>query len=195
MKGADVLIALSTPGPNIVKPQWIASMNDKPIVFVCANPIPEIYPYAAKDAGAFIVATGRGDFPNQVNNSLGFPGILKGTLLTRARKITDNMAIAAAHALALFAERKGIDTDHILPKMTDTEVFAFVADSVAQQAMIDGVARISFPAGYVKDHTMKVINRTRKLITKMIKEKDILEPPKDLLQDVLQMAIETVEKR
>ena len=77
MRGADVLIALSTPGPDVVKPDWIKLMADKPIVFACANPVPEIYPYAAREAGAFIVATGRGDFPNQVNNSLGFPGILK----------------------------------------------------------------------------------------------------------------------
>ncbi len=76
MKGADVLIALSKPGPDTVKPEWISSMADKSIVFTCANPVPEIYPYAAKEAGAFIAATGRGDFPNQVNNSLGFPGIL-----------------------------------------------------------------------------------------------------------------------
>ena len=72
------MIALSKPGPNVIKPEWIKSMADKAIVFACANPIPEIWPHAAKEAGAFIVATGRGDFPNQVNNSLGFPGILKG---------------------------------------------------------------------------------------------------------------------
>ena len=86
MKDADVLIALSTPGPDSVKQDWIRSMNQKSIVFTCANPVPEIYPYAAKEAGAYIVATGRGDFPNQVNNSLGFPGILKGALLVRAQK-------------------------------------------------------------------------------------------------------------
>ncbi|HOE91129.1 MAG TPA: malic enzyme-like NAD(P)-binding protein, partial [Candidatus Cloacimonadota bacterium] len=93
MRGADVLISLSQPGPDTVKPEWIKSMNDKAIVFTCANPVPEIYPYAAKEAGAFIVATGRGDFPNQVNNSLGFPGILKGALMCKARQITDGMAI------------------------------------------------------------------------------------------------------
>jgi len=100
-ENADVLIALSKPGPNTVKGEWIQSMADKSIVFTCANPVPEIYPYAAKEAGAFIVATGRGDFPNQVNNSLGFPGILKGALMVRAKKITDNMAIAAAAMQAI----------------------------------------------------------------------------------------------
>jgi len=111
MKGADVLIALSKPGPDTVKPEWIKAMGEKSIVFTCANPVPEIYPYAAKEAGAYIVATGRGDFPNQVNNSLGFPGILKGALMVRARKITDNMAIAAAHSLADYAEKKGISPE------------------------------------------------------------------------------------
>ena len=106
MKGADALIALSTPGPNTVKPEWIRAMATKAIVFACANPVPEIYPHAAREAGAFIVATGRGDFPNQVNNSVGFPGILKGALLVRASKITDNMAITAARSLASFAEKR-----------------------------------------------------------------------------------------
>ena len=83
MKGADVLIAVSTPGPDVIKPAWVSSMAKKAIVFACANPVPEIYPYAAKEAGAYIAATGRGDFPNQVNNSIGFPGILKGALLVK----------------------------------------------------------------------------------------------------------------
>jgi malate dehydrogenase (oxaloacetate-decarboxylating) len=81
MKDADVLISLSTPGPDTIKKDWVKLMGNKSIVFACANPVPEIYPYAAKEAGAYIVATGRGDFPNQVNNSIGFPGILKGALL------------------------------------------------------------------------------------------------------------------
>ncbi|HOS17257.1 MAG TPA: malic enzyme-like NAD(P)-binding protein, partial [Bacteroidales bacterium] len=79
-KDADVLIALSKPGPDTIKPEWISLMADKAIVFACANPVPEIYPYKAKEAGAYIVATGRGDFPNQVNNSICFPSILKGVL-------------------------------------------------------------------------------------------------------------------
>jgi malate dehydrogenase (oxaloacetate-decarboxylating) len=192
MKGADILIALSTPGPDIVKQEWIKSMNTKAIVFVCANPIPEIYPYAAKEAGAFIVATGRGDFPNQVNNSLGFPGILKGTLLTRSKKITDNMAIAAAKALAEYAENTGLNTERILPLMTDTEVFAHVAEAVAQQAMTDKVALIDFPKEAVKEQTMQAISKTRTLINKMIKDKDIAEPPKELLQAVLKKVIEQI---
>ena len=112
MRGADVLIALSTPGPDVVKQDWIKLMADKSIVFACANPVPEIYPHAAREAGAFIVATGRGDFPNQVNNSLGFPGILKGALLVRAKKISDGMAIAASYSVADYAEKRGIHPDN-----------------------------------------------------------------------------------
>ncbi|MDR2393798.1 MAG: malate dehydrogenase, partial [Treponema sp.] len=117
MKGADVLIALSTPGPNTVKREWISAMAPQSVVFVCANPVPEIWPYAAKEAGAFIVATGRGDFPNQVNNSVCFPGILKGALLVRARKITDGMAIRCAHSIAEFSEKRGISPDNIIATM------------------------------------------------------------------------------
>ena len=89
IKGADVLIALSTPGPNTVKPEWIKSMAKDAVVFVCANPIPEIWPWDALEAGAAVVATGRSDFPNHVNNSLGFPGIFRGTLDVQAKTITD----------------------------------------------------------------------------------------------------------
>ncbi len=190
---ADILIALSTPGPDIVKKHWISSMNSKPIVFVCANPVPEIYPYAAIEAGAFIVATGRGDFPNQVNNSLGFPGILKGTLLTQAKKITDNMAIAASFALAEYAQNTYMDTEHILPLMTDTEVFAYVAEAVAQQAIKDGVARISYKAGEVKSLTLDSINQTRTLINQMIKDNHIAEPPQSLLQNIFDRVIEKIK--
>ena len=135
LKGADVVIAASKPGPDTIKPEWIRSMAPKSIVFACANPVPEIYPYAAKEAGAYVVATGRGDFPNQVNNSIGFPGILKGALLVRARKITDEMAIAAAYSVANFAQKKGISPDYIMPTMEETEVFAMEAADVAMQAI------------------------------------------------------------
>jgi malate dehydrogenase (oxaloacetate-decarboxylating) len=139
MKGADVLIALSTPSPDTVKREWVASMAEKAIVFVCANPVPEIWPYAAKEAGTFIVATGRGDFPNQMNNSVCFPGILKGALLVRARKITDGMAIRCAHAIADFSEKRGIKPDNIIATTEETEVFAQAAADVAQQALKEGV--------------------------------------------------------
>ncbi len=143
LKGADVLIALSAPGPGTVKPEWVRSMADKAIVFACANPVPEIYPYAAKEAGAFIVATGRGDFPNQANNSLCFPGILKGALLVRARKISDGMAVRCAHSIAEFSEKKGISPDNIIATMEDTDLFAQEAADTADQAVKEGLARVS----------------------------------------------------
>ncbi len=187
-KGADVVIALSQPGPDVIKPEWITSMAEKPIVFVCANPVPEIYPHTAKDAGAFIVATGRGDFPNQVNNSLGFPGILKGALLTRARKITDNMAIAASEALADFACKKGINPDYIIPTMDETEVFAAVAAAVAKQACLDKVARIEISPEDVYHKTLQDIKYTRDLMELMQKNQLIKEPPASLMQEAFSWA-------
>ncbi len=98
--GMDAVVALSRPGPGVIEPEWIKAMAPDPVVFACANPVPEIWPWDAHAAGAKIVATGRSDFPNQVNNSLGFPGIFRGALDVRARTITDEMCIAAAEALA-----------------------------------------------------------------------------------------------
>ena len=143
---ADVVISLSKPGPDTIKPEWIRLMAPKPIVFACANPVPEIYPYAAKEAGAYIVATGRGDFPNQVNNSICFPSILKGVLLIQSRKITDTMAITAARAIADFAHKRGISVDNIIPKMSENDVFPYVAAEVAMQAQKEGWARLSLSA-------------------------------------------------
>ncbi|MBN1197145.1 MAG: NADP-dependent malic enzyme, partial [Candidatus Aminicenantes bacterium] len=190
MKGADVLIAVSQPGPDVVKPEWISSMGDKSIVFTCANPVPEIYPYAAKEAGAYITATGRGDFANQVNNSLGFPGILKGSLIVRARKVTDEMAIAAAYALADFAVKKGIHPDYIIPTMDETEVFANEAAEVAMAAIQGGVARVEMTRQQVFDRTMKDIRQARDMIDLLMRENFIQEPPVSLLEQALKTAVE-----
>ncbi|MDP2791845.1 MAG: NADP-dependent malic enzyme, partial [Rectinemataceae bacterium] len=141
--GADVLIALSTPGPDTVKREWVRSMAPKSIVFACANPVPEIWPHAAKEEGAYIVATGRGDFPNQVNNSVCFPGLLKGALLVRARKVTDGMAIRCSHSIADFAEKRGITETDITARMDESEVFAIQAADVAMKAIEEGVARVT----------------------------------------------------
>jgi malate dehydrogenase (oxaloacetate-decarboxylating) len=192
MKGADVLIALSKPGPDVIKPEWITSMADKSIVFVCANPVPEIYPYAAKKAGAFIVATGRGDFPNQVNNSLGFPGILKGTLIVRARKITDNMAITAARSLARYAEERGLNPDYIIPKMDESAVFPVEAADVAMQAIKDGVARINVTWDEAFAIAQKDISYSRGLTQHLMDENYIEMVPQKLLDDALEIAIKTV---
>ena len=194
MKGADVLIALSTPGPDTVKKEWIASMADKAIVFTCANPIPEIYPYAAKEAGAFIVATGRGDFPNQVNNSIGFPGILKGALLVRAKKITDNMAIAAAHSLADYAEKRGINPENIVPTMDEADVFPIEAADVAMQAVKDGVARINLSWQEAYDKAKTDIEYSRNMTKSLMDTGFIKTPEESMLQEALDKAILEVRK-
>jgi malate dehydrogenase (oxaloacetate-decarboxylating) len=144
IKGADVIICLSKSGPDIIKPEHIKSMAKDPIVFACANPVPEIWPWVAKEAGAKIVATGRSDFPNQVNNSLGFPGIFRGTLDVRAKTITDEMCVAAALELAKVAEDKGLREDYIIPNMDEWEVFPREAVAVGMKAIEQGVARIKF---------------------------------------------------
>jgi malate dehydrogenase (oxaloacetate-decarboxylating) len=194
MTGADVLIALSKPGPDTVKPDWIRRMGKKPIVFACANPVPEIYPYAAKEAGAHIVATGRGDFPNQVNNSLGFPGILKGALLVRARKITDEMAIAAAYSVANFAEKKGIHPEYIMPTMDETDVFAQEAADVAMTAIKNGVARRELDRTTVYNKTLADIHEARAAIDVLMKNDFIKAPAIEMLETAVLKAVEAVKK-
>ena len=189
VKGADVLIALSTPGPDTVKPEWIRAMAAKSIVFACANPVPEIYPHAAREAGAYVVATGRGDFPNQVNNSVGFPGILKGALLVRARKITDNMAITAARSLAAFAERRGLSPTYIIPTMEESEVFPQEASDVAMQAVQDGVARVALSREDVYRRAAADIAYSSQLMNTMLADGLIPEPPQKMLEESLQWAI------
>jgi malate dehydrogenase (oxaloacetate-decarboxylating) len=182
LQGADVLISLSRPGPDAVLPEWVQGMASRAIVFACANPVPEIYPHAAKAAGAFIVATGRGDFPNQVNNSLGFPGILKGALLVRARKITDAMAIAAARTIAAFAERQGLSPDRIMPRMTDSDVFAETAAAVARQAREEGVARRDLPPEQVVACARQDIDEANRALELLMTSGLIPPPPETMIQ-------------
>jgi len=191
-KGADVVIGASQPGA--IKPEWIKTMAPKAIVFACANPVPEIYPYAAKEAGAYVVATGRGDFPNQVNNSIGFPGILKGALLVRARKITDEMAIAAAHAVAKYAEeKKGINPDYIMPTMQETEVFAQEAADVAMQAIKDGVARVELTWDEVYNTTLADVKEARAIIDLLQTNEFIKAPDLKMLEDARDKAVAAVK--
>ena len=178
MQGADVVIALSKPGPDVIKPEWVQSMNSDSIVFSCANPIPEIWPWVAKEAGARVVATGRSDFPNQVNNSLGFPGIFRGTLDVRASTITDEMCFAAAEALANQIG-DNLDEDHLLPTMDDWEVFAKEAAAVGMKAQEQGVARLERTYDELLESATRVIKRSRDLTTMMEKNKFILPPPED----------------
>ena len=141
MAGADVVIAFSQPGPGTIRPDWIETMAEKPIIFACANPVPEIWPWEAKAAGAAVVATGRSDFPNQVNNALCFPAIFRGALDVRAATITDEMCFAAAEALADWGS-ENLDEDHILPKMTDMAIYPLQAAAVGMQAQSEGIAQV-----------------------------------------------------
>jgi malate dehydrogenase (oxaloacetate-decarboxylating) len=140
MRDADVLLAASTPDPNTVPPALIRSMRPRPIVFALANPVPEIWPATAHEAGAAIVATGRGDFPNQVNNSLVFPAVFRGVLDARARRIPDDIVLVAARELAAWTASRGLSADHILPTMEEREVFPHVAAAVATKAVELGIA-------------------------------------------------------
>ena len=192
LRGADVLISLSKPGPGVIRPEWVRGMAPNAIVFACANPVPEIYPHAAKEAGALVVATGRGDFPNQVNNSLGFPGILKGALLVRAKKITDAMAIAAAQTIAGFAERQGLSPERIMPRMTDAAVFSETAAEVARQAVADGVARRMLSPGTVLEKARKDIAEAHQALEMLMASGLIPPPPEAMIQRCLEAAIAAV---
>lgn len=178
LEGADVVIALSKPGPGTIKPEWVERMNEDAIVFAAANPVPEIWPWEAKEAGATIVATGRSDFPNQVNNSLGFPGIFRGALDVRARTITDEMCFAAAEALANHIGDK-MDEEHILPNMDDWEVFSREAAAVGTKAQEQGVARLEKSYDELFEHATHIIGRSRRLTKMMMEEGFIAEAPEE----------------
>lgn len=176
IKGADVIIALSKSGPGVILPEWIATMAKDSIVFACANPVPEIWPWEAKAAGAAVVATGRSDFDNQVNNSLGFPGIFRGTLDVRARTITDEMCFAAAKALADHIG-SNLSEKQILPTMDDWEIFPREAAAVAVKAQEQGLARISISYEDEYKQAMDIISRSRNLTQMMMKDGFIADAP------------------
>jgi len=167
--GADVVIAASRPGPGVIKKEWVASMNKDAIVFAEANPVPEIWPWEAKEAGARIVATGRGDFPNQINNSLGFPAVFRGVFTVRARKMTDEMFLAAAYAIAKYAEETGIHEDRIVPKMEETEMYVREAMAVAEKAMELGYARRKLSRSELEQEIREMIERPKKEMELFVK--------------------------
>ncbi len=170
MRGADVVIALSTPGPDVLKKEWVRGMAQDPIVFACANPIPEIWPWEAHEAGAAVVATGRSDFPNQVNNSLGFPGIFRGTLDVRAKTITDEMCIAAATELANMSAERGLSPDYITPTMSEWEVFPREAAAVAMKAVEQGIALRTTTFEEEYERASHIIKTSRDLTQMMMEE-------------------------
>ncbi|MDP7976671.1 MAG: NAD(P)-dependent malic enzyme [Conexivisphaera sp.] len=175
--GADVLIAASTPGPGVVKKEQVKKMAKDAIVFAEANPVPEIWPWEAKEAGARIVATGRSDFPNQINNSLVFPAVFRGTLDVRAKKILDEMVITAALELAKFAEERGLSEEYIIPTMEEWEVYPRVATAVGLKAIEMGLARIKLSKDEIYDRAYKMIRLSRDTLATLVKNNLISPVP------------------
>jgi malate dehydrogenase (oxaloacetate-decarboxylating) len=178
MEGSDVVLSASKPGPGVIKKEWVERMAEDAIVFSSANPIPEIWPWESKEAGARIVATGRSDFPNQVNNSLGFPGIFRGALDIRATKITDEMCIEAAKELAKVAEDHGLNEDYIIPNMDQWEVFPREAVAVGSKGIEQGVARVKASAEDRFKMAEEIIKKSRAEVQYLMKEKFIADPDK-----------------
>ncbi len=168
LRDADVLIAASRPGPGVLKKEWIRSMAENPVIFLLANPVPEMWPWEAKEAGAAVVATGRSDFPNQVNNSLVFPAVFRGVLDIRAKTITDTMVLHAAWALANYVPEEKLTPDYIIPTMQEWEVYVHVAAAVAEKASEEGVAR--HPMTYEEElvNARNVIERARKVLISLM---------------------------
>jgi malate dehydrogenase (oxaloacetate-decarboxylating) len=178
-KGVDAVVAASKPGPNTIKKEWIKTMAKDAIVFACANPVPEIWPWDAEEAGARIVATGRSDFPNQVNNSLGFPAIFRGVLDVKAKTITDDMCIAAAQELANYADERGMDEKNILPRMDEWEVFPREAVACALKSIEQGVARVKPSKQELYDRASTIIKNARETTELLMKHGLIKQPPKE----------------
>jgi malate dehydrogenase (oxaloacetate-decarboxylating) len=174
LRGADVCVAFSAGA--IIKREWIHAMAEDAIVFACANPVPEIWPWEAQEAGARIVATGRSDFPNQVNNSLVFPGIFRGALDVRARTITDEMAMAAAHELASCAEARGLKEGYILPTMDEWEVVPRVAVATASKAQEQGVAQLRRSPDELRRSAEEKIKDARKAL-EALTSAGVIPPP------------------
>ncbi len=178
-KGVDAVVAASKPGPNTIKKDWIKTMANDAIIFACANPIPEIWPWEAEDAGARIVATGRSDFPNQVNNSLGFPAIFRGVLDVKAKTVTDDMCIAAAQELADYAEERGITEKDILPRMDEWEVFPREAVACALKSIEQGVARVKPSRQELYERASTIIKNARDSTELLMKHGLIKQPPSE----------------
>lgn len=189
MEDADVVISLSTPGPGTIRSEWIGRMAEKPIVFPEANPIPEIWPWEAEEAGAVVVATGRSDFPNQVNNSLCFPGIFRGTIDVRARTISDGMCFAAADAIATRARaHEDYGPQRIMPTMEEWDLFGDIAAEVGIRAQEEGLAARALTADQLRTMALARITRSRRITEIMMKEGLIEAPPEAVAETTHQEA-------
>ncbi len=178
-KGVDAVVAASKPGPDTIKKEWLKTMADDAILFACANPIPEIWPWEAEEAGVQIVATGRSDFPNQVNNSLGFPAIFRGVLDVKSKAITDDMCIAAASELAKFAEERGMHEKDILPRMNEWEVYPREAVACALKSIEQGLARVKPSRQELLDRAIAIIQNARQSTEVLMKQGLIKQPPNE----------------
>ena len=177
LRGADVLVAAAGQGPDRIKKEEIAVMNKRAITFLLANPVPEMWPADARAAGAEVVATGRSDFPNQVNNSLLFPAIFRGALDVRAKTISDTMVIAASKQLAAFVE-SSLSPEHIIPTMDDWIVYARVAVAVGMTAQKEDLARVSLSEKELLRSAVDKIEESRKLMKNMLESGLIVDPPR-----------------
>jgi len=178
LRDAHVLIAFARPGPDLIKPEWIRTMASDSIVFVCSNPVPEIWPWDAKEAGARIVGTGRSDFPNQLNNSLGFPAIFRGALDVAATTISDEMCLAAARELALVGEEQGLSDDCIIPTMGHPEVYPREAVAVGMKAQEQGLTRTHLSRDQMYTLASRKISEARNMIHTLMAEGAIAPVPK-----------------
>jgi malate dehydrogenase (oxaloacetate-decarboxylating) len=178
-KGVDAVVAASKPGPSTIKKEWIKSMASDAIVFACANPIPEIWPWEAEEAGAKVVATGRSDFPNQVNNSMGFPGIFRGVLDVKAKTVTDDMCVAAATELANYAEERGMTEKDIIPHMDEWEVFPREAVACALKSIEQGVARVKPSRQELYERASTIIKNARASTELLMKHGLIKQAPSE----------------
>ncbi len=170
LKGMDGVIAFSTPGPGIITREMVEGMGDGAVVFALSNPVPEIMPEEARAGGAAVVATGRSDYPNQVNNSLGFPAIFRGMLDVRAKGINVSMMLAASQEIARFAEEKGLNANSIMPTMQDDDLFPREAVAVARAAMDTGMARTKIGLDELRRETQERLSRVRKTMQLAIRE-------------------------
>jgi malate dehydrogenase (oxaloacetate-decarboxylating) len=177
LEGADVLVAASGQGPDAITRDQVSRMNRRAITFFLANPVPEMLPGDAHRAGAEVVATGRSDYPNQVNNSLLFPAIFRGALDVRARTITDRMVIDAAKELAAFAKEKGLSKKYIIPTMVQWEVYPRVAAAVSIAAVREGQARRKLSRKESFSMAMDMIEHSRKVMRSLRRNGIIRDPP------------------
>lgn len=176
-EGSDIMIAASKPGPGTIKKGDVEVMASDSIVFACANPVPEIWPWEAEEAGAKVIATGRSDFPNQVNNSLVFPAIFRGALDVRAKTITDEMCIASATALAKYAEDKGLTKDYIIPAMSEWEIYPLQAVETGLKAIEQGIARKKLSKAEIYERAESIIKRTQDVVKALMQQGFIDAPP------------------